>query len=110
MGCGVRTQLGLIQGLPLTTCSQHVENGIGTVAIGHPWASSPKAMRIHVYRQQRLQLRPQLIRDAKSRRGAIIRCLLSFSFLGFCMRAFPFIRAISSLVDIIPISLIVTAS
>ncbi len=85
MGCRVRTQLGLIQGLPLATRSQHVEDGIGTVAIRHPWASSPKAMGIHMHRQQRLQLRPQLIRDAKSRRRAIIRGPLSFSFsfLGF---------------------------
>src|SRR5258708_32084359 len=80
IGCRVRTQLGLIQGLPLATRSQHVEDGIGTVAIRHPWASSPKAMGIHMHRQQRLQLRPQLIRDAKSRRRAIIRGPLSFSF------------------------------
>ena len=40
MGCGVRTQLGLIQGLPLTARAQDIEDGIGTVAIGHPWASS----------------------------------------------------------------------
>src|SRR5260370_1145261 len=56
MGCRVRTQLGLIQGLPLATRSQHVEDGIGTVAIRHPWASSPKAMGIHMHRQQRLHV------------------------------------------------------
>src|SRR5947209_12278889 len=85
MGRRVRTQLGLIQGLPLASRAQHVEDGIGTVAIRHPWASSSKAMRIHMHRQQRVQLRPQLIRNAKARGRAIIRRPLSFSFsfLGF---------------------------
>src|SRR5512135_1023794 len=81
----MRTQLGVIQSLPLAARAQHVENGIGTVAIRHPWASSSKAMRFHVHRQQWLQLRPQLIRNAKSRRGAIIRGSLSFSFLGLLL-------------------------
>jgi len=52
MGCGVRTQLGLLQGLPLTARAQDRDNGIRTVAIGRPRASSPKAMRVHLYRQQ----------------------------------------------------------
>src|SRR5438874_1504286 len=54
MGGGVGTQLGLIQGLPLAPRAQHVEDGIGTVAIRYTWASSPKAMGVHMHRQQRL--------------------------------------------------------
>src|SRR5437764_10382911 len=51
MGRRVRTQLGLIEGLPLTPGTQDIENGISTVAIRHAWASSSKAMRIHMHRQ-----------------------------------------------------------
>jgi hypothetical protein len=40
-------------------------------------------MRIHMHRQQRLQLRPQFIGDAKAGRGTIVGGSLSFSFLGF---------------------------
>src|SRR2546421_12513138 len=40
-------------------------------------------MRIDVDGQQRVQQRPQLIRDAEPRRGAIIWGPLSFSLLGF---------------------------
>ena len=38
----VRTQLGLIQRLPLATRSQDGEDGIRTVAIRRSWASPPK--------------------------------------------------------------------
>src|SRR5260370_40040339 len=79
----MRAQFGLIEGLPLASRAQDVEDGIGTVAVRHPWASSAKAMRIDMDRQQRVQHCPQLIRDAKSRRRAIIRGPLSFSVLGF---------------------------
>src|SRR5947209_13668345 len=72
MGRRMRTQLGVIQGLPLAASSQDVENGIRTVAIRYPWASSPKAMRIHMHRQQRLQLCPQFIGDAKAGGGTIV--------------------------------------
>src|SRR5438105_12884184 len=54
MGRRVCTQLGLIQGLPLAPRAQHIEDGIGTLAIGHAWASSPKAIGVHMDRQQRL--------------------------------------------------------
>src|SRR5437899_2668563 len=79
----MRAQLGLIEGLPLASRAQDVEDGIGTVAIGHPWASTAKAMRIDMDRQQGLQHRPQFIGDAEPRRRAIIGGSLSFSFLGF---------------------------
>src|SRR6266699_686851 len=85
MGRRMRAQLGLIQGLPLTASAQHIENSIGTVAIGHAGASSPKAMRIHMHWQQWLQHRPQLIRNAKACRGAIIRGSFSFPVLGFLL-------------------------
>ncbi len=77
------TELGLVQGLPLTAGSQHVEDRVGTVSIRHARPSSPKAMAIHVDGEQRLQLRPQFIGDAEPRRGAIIGSALSFSFFGF---------------------------
>jgi site-specific recombinase XerD len=83
MGRRMRTQLGLVERLPLASRSQDVENGIGAVTIRHAGASTAKAMRVDVDGQQRLQHRPQLIRDAEPRRGAIIWGPLSFSFLGF---------------------------
>lgn len=46
------TQLGLIQGLPLTPRAQDREDGIGTLTISHPWPSSSKAMGIDMHRQQ----------------------------------------------------------
>jgi hypothetical protein len=83
MGRRMGTQLGLVERLPLASRSQDVENGIGAVTIRHPGAATAKAMRVDVDGQQRLQHRPQLIRDAEPRRSAIIWSPLSFSFLGF---------------------------
>jgi hypothetical protein len=58
MRARVRTQLGLIQRLPLASRSQDVEDGIRTVAIRRSWASSPETMRIHMHRKPRLQHHP----------------------------------------------------
>jgi hypothetical protein len=58
MGRRMRTQLGLIQGLPLTPRSQHVKNGVSTGSIWHAWPSSTKAVRVHMHRQQGLQNLP----------------------------------------------------
>jgi hypothetical protein len=81
MGRRVCTQLGLIQCLPLAAGSQHVENRVCTLSIGHAGASPAKAMRIDVDREQRLQYRPQLIGDLKPCRGGVIRRPLPFSLL-----------------------------
>jgi hypothetical protein len=79
----MRAQLGLIQRLPLAARAQYVEDRISTAPIRDTWSSTPKAVRVHMLRQQGVHQRPQLIADAKPRRGAIIRGPLSFSFLGF---------------------------
>jgi hypothetical protein len=79
----MRTQLGLIQRLPLAARAQDVEDRICTAPIRDTWSSTSKAVRVHMLWQQGVQQRPQLIADAKPRRGAIIRGPLSFSFLGF---------------------------
>jgi hypothetical protein len=45
--CGrMRTQLGLIEGLPLAARAQYIEDRVGTVSIGHARSSPAKAMRM----------------------------------------------------------------
>jgi hypothetical protein len=83
MRCRVRTQFGLVQGLPLAAGSQHIKNGVGTTAVRHARSSPAKTMRVHMDRQQRLQRRPQLIADPECCCRAVIRCPLPFSFLAF---------------------------
>jgi hypothetical protein len=78
----MRTQLRLIEGLPLASGAQDREDRVGTVSIGHARSSTSKAMRVHMQRQQRLQYCPQLIGNPESCRRTIIRRSLPFSFLG----------------------------
>jgi hypothetical protein len=68
----MRTQLGLVQGLPLAAGAQDVEDGLGAGPIGHPWTASAKAMPIDMLRQQGFEHRPQLIRNAESSGGAVL--------------------------------------
>src|SRR5260370_13892338 len=62
----MRTELGLVEGLPLATRSQHVEDGVGTAAIGNTGASPAKAMRVDLGGKEGLQSRPQFMRSLKS--------------------------------------------
>ena len=68
----MRTQLGLVQGLPLAARAQDVEDRISTAAIGDARSSSAEAMGIDVDRQERLEHRPEGIGDAKTGGGPII--------------------------------------
>ncbi len=61
----MRTQVGLVEGLPLASSSQNEEDGVGTVSIWHAWPSAAKAMRIDMRWQQRLEDCPQLIGNAR---------------------------------------------
>ena len=81
VGCRMSTQFGLVQSLPVAAGAQNVEDRIGTTPIRDTGSSPAKAMRIDVDWQQWLQHGPQLIRNQKSRRGAIIRRPLSLSLL-----------------------------
>ncbi len=65
MCSGMRTQLGLVQSLPLAARSQHIKDGISTSSIGHSWASPAKSMRVDVDWQEGMQLRPQILGDPR---------------------------------------------
>jgi len=47
--------------LPLAARSQHVEDRVGTISIGHARPSPAKAMGVDVDGQQRLEHGPQLV-------------------------------------------------
>jgi hypothetical protein len=78
------TQLGVIQRLPLAAGPQDVEDRIGTTPIRHTRSPAPKAMRIDVDGQQRLQDRPQRIGNTETGRSVIIGDTWSTAFLRFC--------------------------
>ena len=79
----MRTELGLVEGLPRASGSQHVKDGVGTAAIGNTGASPAKAMRVDLGGKEWLQNRPQFIRSLKSCRGMVIGRSRSSWFLGF---------------------------
>jgi hypothetical protein len=51
----MRTQLGLVQGLPVAAGSQDVEDRVDTVSIRHARSSSAKAMGVDMHGQQGLE-------------------------------------------------------
>lgn len=71
--CGLGTEFGLSQGVPLTAGTEHIENGIRTPAIRHPRASPAKAVGVRAYWQQGLQHFPQVVGEAKARRRLVVR-------------------------------------
>src|SRR5258706_5694588 len=75
----MRAQLSLVERLPLATGPQDEEDGVCASAISDAWPPTPKAMGDDRHRQQRLEDRPQLIRDAQARRGTAIGRALSVS-------------------------------
>jgi hypothetical protein len=91
----LRAQFRLVQGTKLSAGPQDEEDRIGTGAIWHARASSPKAMGIDMHWEQRLEHGPQLIGDTESGRGAVIGRARSFSRLvvlfihaSYCSRLF----------------------
>ena len=54
MGSGVRTQLGLIQALPLAARAQHIENSVCAQTVGNAGTSAAKAVDVNLDGQQRL--------------------------------------------------------
>lgn len=77
----MRTPLGLVHCLPLAAGPQDEEDGVRASAICDARPPTPKAMGIDMNRQQRLEDRPQLIGDAKPRRGTVIGRSLPLSRL-----------------------------
>ena len=66
MGGGVRAEVGGVQSGPLAAGTQHVEDGVGTPAIGGARLAPAKPMGIPVLGEQTLQQGPQGLRHAKS--------------------------------------------
>jgi hypothetical protein len=52
-----------IQRVPLAAGSQHEPNGVHALAVVGPRPATAKAMGVHVFGQQRLNLGPQFIGD-----------------------------------------------
>ncbi len=77
----MRAQLRLVERVPLAAGPQDEEDGVCASAISDAWPPTPKAMGVDRDRQQRLEDRPQLIGDAKPRRGTVIGRARSFSWL-----------------------------
>src|SRR5262249_30458955 len=78
MGRAARTDAGGVQSVPLAARTQHEENGVEGTAVVHPGVMTTQRMRL-AGRQQRLDLGPELIRDAP---GAA--CLLCFHRVPSC--------------------------
>ena len=78
------TQVGVVERFPLAASPQHIKNRIRALPIRDPRPSAPKAVRIHVDRQQWLQNRPQCIRNPKTGRGFVIGTSGTSSF-GFTL-------------------------
>jgi hypothetical protein len=89
----MRTQLGLVQRLPLTAGAQDVEDRVSAGTIGHARSSAAEAMPIDVDWQEGLEHRPQGIRNPEARRGVVIACTLSTALLGsFCVHTSQYTR------------------
>jgi hypothetical protein len=84
MGRGAPTQVRGVQRAPLTPRAQDIENGIRTLAIGHPRAPTPEAMAVDMYWQHGLEYRPEFIRDPVAGRNVIYRRPGPSPFLCFC--------------------------
>ena len=66
MGGGAGNQIGRIQGLPLATGAQHVENGIGALSIWPPGATSTQRVSVPVLGKKGLEHLPQFIGNTKA--------------------------------------------
>jgi hypothetical protein len=83
MGGGAATQVGGVQGPPLTPRAQDIEDGIGTLPVRDSWPPAPKPMAIHVHGQQGLEYRPEFIRNPVAGRDVIHRRPGAVPFLCF---------------------------
>ena len=73
MGGGVRTEVGGVQGGPLTAGAQHVEDGVGTLSVRDTRPAPAKAVGVPVLGQQALEQGPQGIGYAESGRYFVYR-------------------------------------
>jgi hypothetical protein len=68
---GYGAQIRLVQRRLLTTGAEDVKDGVGAAAIRHARTTAAKPMGVHRERAQgRFQYGPQVVRDAKARRGS----------------------------------------
>jgi hypothetical protein len=94
----VCTELRLVQSLPLAARSQHVENRVCTLSIGHARSSAAKTMGVDRHGKQRLQDRPLFVGNPKACRGTAIRrsrssslLELLFAHLSSCHSSAPYV-------------------
>ena len=72
VGGGLGTEVGMVQGCPLPPGTEDENDGVGTAAVGDARAAATKAMRIHPHGDERLEDRPEFIRDTKPGGGAVV--------------------------------------
>jgi len=98
VGCRARTQIGLIQRFPLAACPHYIKDPICALPVRDSRPPTSKPMGVYMDWQNGLQLCPQLVGDAKSRCGFVIRrpcsCPLLFGRLCFFrhLHSLPVIR------------------
>src|SRR5215210_4589595 len=66
MGGGFGTQVRVLEGFPLTTRAEHIENGIGAATVGDAGPTAPKAVGVEPHRDERLQHSPEGIGNAEA--------------------------------------------
>ena len=72
---GYGAQIRLVQRRLLTTGAEDVKDDVGAAAIRHARTTAAKPMGVHRERAQgRFQYGPQVVRDAKARRGHVVWC------------------------------------
>ena len=74
VGGGPRADACGIQGFPLASGAQHVEDAIGAGAIGNPGPATAEPMGVHMLWDQGLQHFPELVRDLETASGRIGLC------------------------------------
>ena len=73
VGRGFGAQLRLVQGLPLATGTEDVEDGIGAAAVGNPRTSAAEAVGVEMDRDEGLQDGPEGIGHTEAGGGAVVR-------------------------------------
>jgi hypothetical protein len=84
MGSRVGTQFGLVQRLPLTARSQHIEDRVCTLSVWDTRASTAKPVRVEMNRQARLLVGPQIIGNPIAGGRFVIRTSGTSSFRFAC--------------------------
>ena len=83
----------LVQGFPLATRAQYIENPIGTLPVGYLRTPPAKAVGIDMHRGEGLQDSPQFIRIRNPVVLLLLGVLLRVRF-GFCSLMHPIILPI----------------